>query len=47
MKNKICCVFNFAPHYRNSIYKFMDKELGCDFYFGDKVETLIEKLDYK
>ena len=24
----------------------MDSELGCDFYFGDKVESEIKKLDY-
>lgn len=46
MENKTCCIFNFAPHYRSSIYKLMDKEVGCDFYFGDKVATSIKKLDY-
>ncbi|WP_299435367.1 glycosyltransferase [uncultured Maribacter sp.] len=46
MKNKICCVFNLAPHYRLSIYKLMDQQLECDFYFGDKVGSPIKLLDY-
>lgn len=45
-KNKnICCVFNLAPHYRSAIFKLMDKELNCDFYFGDQVETAIKLMD--
>lgn len=32
----ICCVFNYFQHYRTSIYRLMDEELNCDFYFGDK-----------
>ncbi|WP_423998832.1 glycosyltransferase [Maribacter sp. IgM3_T14_3] len=47
MKNKICCIFNLAPHYRFPIYKLMDDELKCDFYFGDRVKSEIKKLDYK
>jgi glycosyltransferase involved in cell wall biosynthesis len=43
---KICCIFNFAPHYRAPIYKLMDKELHCDFYFGDNAGTPIKKMDY-
>ena len=42
---KICCIFNLAPHYRSAIYSRMDKELGCDFYFGDQVETPIKLMD--
>jgi len=44
-KNKICCLFNYAPHYRAPIYELMDKELGCDFYFGDTVGTPIKEMD--
>ncbi|TDT44755.1 glycosyltransferase involved in cell wall biosynthesis [Maribacter spongiicola] len=43
---KICCIFNLAPHYRAPIYKLMDKELQCDFYFGDDVGTPIKKMNY-
>lgn len=46
MENKICCIFNYAPHYRSSIYELMDKELRCDFYFGDTVFMELKKLDY-
>lgn len=47
MKAKICCIFNLAPHYRAPIYKLMDKELCCDFYFGDKVHSPIKLMDYR
>lgn len=46
MKNYTCCIFNLAPHYRAPIFQLMDKELECDFYFGDKVDTPIELMDY-
>lgn len=42
---KICCIFNYAPHYRSTIYELMDKELQCEFYFGDKVDGKIAELD--
>ena len=43
--NSTCCIFNLAPHYRAPIYTLMDKELGCDFYFGDKVESVMKIMD--
>lgn len=36
---------NIGSHYRAAIYQLMDKELGCDFCFGDKVDD-IKKMDY-
>lgn len=47
MINNVCCIFNLAPHYRLPIFQLMDSELNCDFYFGDKVDGEIKKLDYK
>lgn len=44
--NSICCILNFAPHYRSEIYLRMEQELGCDFYFGDKSKAKIKKIDY-
>ena len=32
---KICCFFNYPPHYRYAIYNAMDRTLNCDFFFGD------------
>lgn len=46
MHNRICCVFNYAPHYRQSIFEKMDKELKCDFYFGDNLFFDLKKMDY-
>jgi len=46
MRNTLCCIFNYAPHYRQAIYKLMDKELKCNFFFGDNVRVSIKKLNY-
>lgn len=43
----ICCIFNFAAHYREPIYKLMNQELQCDFFIGDKVPTQITQMNYK
>lgn len=42
---KICCVFNYNPHYRYPIYKSLSEVFDCDFYFGDNVFTPIKKFD--
>lgn len=44
-KNSTCCIFNLAPHYRTPIYTLMDRELSCDFYFGDKVDSEMKIMD--
>ncbi|MDU1889873.1 MAG: glycosyltransferase [Dysgonomonas sp.] len=38
--NNLCCIFNFAAHYRSSIYHLIDDELKADFYIGDSVGQL-------
>ena len=43
MKTLLIC--NTAPHYRSAIFQMMDRELRCDFVFGDKVLD-IKKMDY-
>jgi glycosyltransferase involved in cell wall biosynthesis len=43
---EICCIFNYAPHYRSAVYKLMDEQLNCRFYFGSKVKGNIRKMDY-
>lgn len=46
----LCCIFNYAPLYRQSIYKRMDEELDIQFFFGRNLcgrqNSGIEKLDY-
>ena len=42
---KLLQIYNFAQHYRSAIFQLMDKELGCDFVFGDKMAD-IKKMDY-
>lgn len=46
MINKICCIFNYAPHYREEIYKKIGDEFNVEFYFGDIEKSTIKKMDY-
>jgi len=46
MINKICCIFNIAPHYNAAIYSLMDTELKCDFYIGDNLQYPIKLMNY-
>lgn len=46
-QDKICFLLNYASHYRLPIYKLINDNLHCDFYFGDKLSTPIKKIDYK
>lgn len=43
---KIACIFNIAPHYREPIYKLLDRELNCDFFIGNQVSTPLKTMDY-
>lgn len=42
---KFCLIYNFAQHYRKSIFTLVDENMEIDFYFGDKMED-VKKLDY-
>ena len=44
---KICCFFNYPPHYRYPIYKAMSENFDCDFFVGDTVFETIRKFDVK
>lgn len=41
MKFKLCLIYNFAPKYREGIFRLIDREYDCDWYFG------INKTDIK
>lgn len=45
-KPRLCAIFNYAPHYRLPIFEELEKEFDCDFYFGNKINTNIKKIDY-
>lgn len=45
MKTKVCLIYNFAQHYRTSIFRLIDQEYDCDFFFGDSYLN-IKKMDY-
>lgn len=42
---RLCLIYNFAQHYRTSIFKLIDQEFDCDFVFGDAYLN-IKKMDY-
>lgn len=42
---KTCLIYNYAQHYRSSIFTLLDKELKIDFYFGNKMDD-VKKMDY-
>lgn len=46
-KKKIACIFNYAPHYRKSIFQLMAREFDCDFYFGKNLPhgEQLKKMD--
>lgn len=42
---KVCLIYNYAQHYRASIFKLIDQTFDCDFVFGDKMGD-VKKMDY-
>lgn len=42
---KLCLIYNYAQHYRTSIFKLIDQEFDCDFVFGDFMGD-VKKMDY-
>lgn len=42
---KLCQIYNFAPHYRTSIFTLISKEFDTDFVFGKSMGD-INKMDY-
>ena len=42
--NKLCLIYNTAPHYREAIFTAIDKEYDCDWYFGE-TGTDIKEMD--
>lgn len=43
---KVCCIFNYGPHYDFPLYKEMDIHLSCNFYIGDHLQCSIKNFDY-
>ena len=41
---RICILYNYAQHYRAGIFKLLDKEIDCDFFFGYENDD-IEKMN--
>lgn len=45
--HKICFFNRSSVHYRKNIWLLMDRELPCDFYFGDSRPGKIEPIPYE
>lgn len=45
--HKICFFNRSSIHYRKNIWLLMDRELPCDFYFGDSRPGKIEPIPYE
>lgn len=45
LHRKLCLIFNAAPKYREAIYKLIDENYDCDWYFGPAAYG-IKELDY-
>ena len=50
---KLCIIYNTAPHYRESVFRAIDNEYDCDWYFGEtnndikEMDTsLLKNVDY-
>ena len=44
MKKKLCLIYNTAPRYREAIFRAIDAEYDCDWYFG-KTKSDIKEMD--
>ena len=45
MKARIILIYNFAQHYRTSIFKLIDDTFDADYIFGDSMSD-VKKMDY-
>lgn len=43
--DKVCLIYNYAQHYRTSIFRLIDSEYNCSWYFGDSMSD-VKKMDY-
>ena len=44
MGKKLCLIYNTAPHYREAVFRAIDAEYDCDWYFGE-TKTDIKEMD--
>lgn len=43
---KLCLIYNTAPRYREAVFRAIDAEYDCDWYFGE-TKTDIKEMDTK
>lgn len=41
-QKKLCIIYNTAPRYREAIFRAIDKEYDCDWYFGETKNDIKE-----
>lgn len=42
---RLCLIYNYAQHYRSSIFTLLDQEYDCSFVFGEEYQD-VKKMDY-
>ena len=42
---RLCLIYNYAQHYRSSIFSLIDQEYDCGFVFGEEYLN-VKKMDY-
>ena len=47
MNNNLCIITNIGAHYRYPIFSLISREIGCDFFLGDKVKQKLKTFDYE
>ncbi len=45
MERRLCLIYNFAQHYRSSIFTLIGQEYDCEFVFGEEYLN-VKKMDY-
>ena len=41
---KLCLIYNTAPRYRDAVFRAIDFEYDCDWFFGE-TKTDIKEMD--
>lgn len=38
ISQKLCVIYNTAPRYREAVFRMIDAEYDCDWYFGIEMQ---------
>lgn len=46
MKPNLCCILNYAPHYRKRIFQLLEEKANARFFVGNETFAKVKKMDY-